>query len=134
MPEKGYRRLTMANRRAIEEGLRKHLSIGTIAKIVGKTWRTVANEIKGHRVKETPHFRSITDKNLCVHRDNCEVMELCRIDCTGMLCAKCSSLVCNGICEDFSPVGMCPKLDDAGTHAGLRRRGAGLHRDPLRSR
>ena len=108
-----FKRITMADRRMIEEGLRKHMSIGNISKMLGKTWNAIAYEIKNSRVSESTHYRVISDKNLCVHRDECLITELCRIDCVGMSCAKCRSQNCNAICESFRHVGECPKLKKA---------------------
>ena len=86
MSDKKNKRLTMADRRSIEEGLRKHMSIAYIAKTVGKSWNAIANEIKRHKVSETTHYCVITEKNLCAHRDECAELERMRartgVDCT----------------------------------------------------
>jgi len=52
-----FKRITMADRRMIEEGLRKHMSIGNISKMLGKTWNAIAYEIKSSRVSESTHYR-----------------------------------------------------------------------------
>ena len=105
--------LTIGERREIEDLLREREPIGGIARRIGRSWSTIADEIKRHRVEQTKHYRVLEDRNICVHRRECRVTELCRIDCVGMRCSLCASTSCNRICPDFDPGTGCPKLAKA---------------------
>ena len=105
--------LTIGERREIEDLLREREPIGGIARRLGRSWSTIADEIKRHRVEQTKHYRVLEDRNICVHRRECRVTELCRIDCVGMRCSLCASTSCNRICPDFDPGTGCPKLAKA---------------------
>ena len=49
--------LTIGERREIEDLLREREPIGGIARRLGRSWSTIADEIKRHRVEQTKHYR-----------------------------------------------------------------------------
>ena len=55
--ERTYSRLTKADRRSIEEGLDRNLSIRKIADEVGKSASTVHDEVMRHRFVTSPRAR-----------------------------------------------------------------------------
>lgn len=113
MPKNKGGHLTMADRRMIEDRLRDKEPIGAIAKTLGVDWATVAREIKKHRTTDSPHYKSLGEKNICRFQSNCKVTGICNTDCLNSSCARCSAAVCNRICEDFELIEECPKLSKA---------------------
>ena len=84
--------MTIEDRQTIAAGLKQGLSLGSIARQIGKCETTVSREIFGHRIvwDKKPYGRSA---NRCVNRHNCNLRGVCGTDCTRKcsVCKDCSS-------------------------------------------
>lgn len=105
--------MTMDHRITIEKELDKHMSLRSIALLLGKDPTTIAKEIKKHRtMQEHNHFNE--PKNKCAFFKNCKKKDICGI--YAPVCKRACRLCnhCNSHCSDFIPRSYhCDKLDKA---------------------
>ena len=101
--------MTLEDRTVIEVRLNAAVSLGQIAKELGKANSTVSREIRGHRIV-SEKSASGRVPNCCIHRRDCDVYSLCetcRYD-NGRICRACN--LCNTLCPDFKE-DHCDKLN-----------------------
>ena len=99
MQEKKYMRLTIAERRAIEQGLRANMSIRLIATSLGRNTSTVSREILKNAVhrKTGANFEEFND---CANRDGCDKSGICyKLECDRPFCLGCP--FCFHVCKDY---------------------------------
>jgi IS30 family transposase len=100
--------MTLEDRTTIEASLNTRLTLGQIAKELGKANSTISREIRSHRiVSEKCGFGRIP--NRCVHRMDCDVYDLCQ-SCKydgNCVCRACN--LCNFKCPSFEEE-HCAKL------------------------
>lgn len=94
--------LSYENRLEIEAGLRRQLSFGEIAEIVGKDRTTIAKEIKRYCIKKKSGYPG-WPYNACVKRKGCRLKKICADDkCTRNSIAYCKLCPrCNENCSEF---------------------------------
>ncbi len=100
--------MTLEDRTTIEASLNTGLTLGQIAKELGKANSTISREIRSHRiVSEKSGFGRIP--NRCVHRMDCDAYDLCQ-SCKydgNRVCRACN--LCNSTCPNFEEE-HCAKL------------------------
>lgn len=94
--------LTYEERLEIEGGLKKNLSFGAIANLIGKDRTTIAKEVKKHSFERKSGY-SGWSYNACKHRGSCKVKYICgKTNCrrpSTTYCKLCN--YCNDFCPDF---------------------------------
>lgn len=102
--------MTQTDRIQIEMGLSAGFSLNQIAKEIQKHPSTVSREIIKH-AEVSDKGAPCRIKNRCIHRNNCNVYQLCETkpNCVRK-CSTCSS--CNSICADYQEE-VCAKLSSA---------------------
>lgn len=94
--------LTYEERLEIEGGLKKNLSFGAIANLIGKDRTTIAKEVKKHSFERKSGY-SGWSYNACKHRSSCKVKYICgKTNCrrhSTIYCKLCN--YCNDFCPDF---------------------------------
>ena len=111
MPEKSDKKgqLDYNEREIIEKSILRKDSISRIGKALGRSPSTIEREIKRNGISEPERSLAVTARNICVHRDECDRVDLCEKGCM-VRCRKCKSSLCNKLCPDFEAV-PCPRLD-----------------------
>lgn len=102
--------LTLYDRECIQAGLQRGMRVSEIAKSLGRTSQTIADEIKRNVTTCTTGFTVVRRGNICTKRNVCPEKNLCDKDCGGKECRKCEDGYCNTVCEHFSAK-PCPKLE-----------------------
>lgn len=106
-----YTQMGLAERRAIEESLRKGLSLGRIAEAIGRSKSTVSREILSNRTTEAPKGRLAA----CMMRRDCVASCVCGEEwCAspGESCSFCKERDCRRFCEAFRAGGRaCDRLE-----------------------
>ena len=99
MKEQKYMRLTITERRAIEQGLTTRTSIRRIATSLNRNTSTVSREI----IRNSVHRKIGADWeafNDCANRDDCDKSHICKNeDCEKAFCLGCE--VCFYVCKDY---------------------------------
>lgn len=117
---KGYTRLSMSDRRCIEESLDQGLSIRRIAALISKSPSTVSREIAANR--SARRKRKLAP---CKRRNTCSVRSLCGDRCSyyNNRCAQCMHEECRLICAEYDFGVPCRRLE-ASPHVcnGCKRR------------
>jgi len=94
--------LNYEERLEIEGGLKKNLSFGAIANLIGKDRTTIAKEVKKHSFERKSGY-SGWSYNACKHRSSCKVKYICgKTNCrrhSNTYCKLCNQ--CNDFCTDF---------------------------------
>lgn len=103
------RPLAYDDRLAIERGLNRGDRIAWIARTIGRTQHTVAEEVRRNWTDDPRGHLTIQNRNICVKRATCETRGLCRTMCTAP-CRKCRDWLCNSLCPDFECT-PCPRLE-----------------------
>jgi IS30 family transposase len=107
MQDKKYMRLTSAERKSIEQGLKAGMSIKMIAAALGRSTSTVSREI----MRNSVHRKSGgygADFNDCRNRDSCLEERLCdNEDCREICCCGCKW--CFRVCKKYERES-CPAL------------------------
>ena len=104
--------LTLDDRLYIASSLDQGKSFKEIARYLCKDPTTISKEIRLHRMTDTHHKGSFTNKNnFCVHRFRCRKTNVCEkiIICQG-ICRACPK--CNQVCSRFERE-HCGRLDKA---------------------
>jgi IS30 family transposase len=98
-------RLTITERRAIEQGLKEHLSIRMIAASLGRSTSTVSREIIRNAVHRKTGGSSWTLFNNCANRNDCGKSHLCSSDpeCEREACCGCK--FCFHVCDSYAREG-----------------------------
>lgn len=108
---KDYTQMGLAERRTIEESLRKGLSLGRIAETIGRSKSTVSREILSNRTTEAPKGRMAA----CMMRRDCVLSCVCGEEwCVspGESCSFCKERDCRRFCETFRAGGRaCDRLE-----------------------
>jgi IS30 family transposase len=106
MQNNNYMRLTLAERRSIEQGLKAGTSIKKIAAALSRSTSTVSREIMRNSIhRKSGGFG--TDFNDCANRDRCFEARLCdKEDCGEICCCGCKW--CFAVCEKYERES-CPR-------------------------
>ena len=108
-----YIQITLSERRSIEQMLKRHLSIASMAKELKRNPQTISRELKRNRVpqEKTYIYRLARIPNNCLHRLTCKLEGICGNSCKmpGVNCKLCDS--CNFFCEIFED-DPCPENRD----------------------
>jgi IS30 family transposase len=108
MNERKYARLTLAERRSIEQGLKAGESIRHIAFLLNRSASTVSREILRNSIHEKTGGHG-TDFNDCLSRGVCDKERLCQeSDCSRGYCCGCR--LCFHVCRDYAKE-RCPDLE-----------------------
>lgn len=91
--------LTLDDRVAIQEGLNKKLSLGKIAKGLGKSTSTISREISKHKTMTGRILERL--KPPCAFHDSCDIEHICRDSRCSSLCRNCLS--CVDVCRKYAP-------------------------------
>jgi IS30 family transposase len=107
MQDKKYMRLTLAERRSIEQGLKAGTSIKKIAASLYRSTSSVSREIMRNSIHEkSGGFGTVF--NDCLNRDTCDEERLCdNEDCREICCCDCKW--CFTVCDKYEREG-CPVL------------------------
>ena len=101
-----YIQITLAERRSIEQMLKRHLSVSAMAKELRRDPQTISRELKRNRSRQKEYLRHKMSRipNDCLHRKTCMVEGICGNNChlPGVSCKLCDR--CNYICEAFEKV------------------------------
>ena len=93
--------LTYDERLEIQKGLKKQLSFGKVASVIGKDRTTVAKEIQKYSIEQKTGYSNYP-YNACKHRKTCNRKNICPLGCIRKSKYKCSiCTMCNDICDDF---------------------------------
>lgn len=100
MNDQKYKRLTLTERRSIEQGLKQNMSLRIIGTSLGRNTSTISREI----VRNSVHRKTGGDNwemfNDCVNRDDCDKSRICsNPDCEKPFCLGCR--FCFHVCEDY---------------------------------
>lgn len=110
MPERNKKgQLGYAEREAIERSILRKETISGIGRALGRPASTIEREIKRNGVEEPAGNLAVTARNICVHRDECNRVDLCGKGCMAR-CRQCKSSLCNKVCPDFESA-PCPLLE-----------------------
>ena len=103
-----YKRLTLYDRKKIEEGLDAGLSFRTIADAIGKSPSTVSREVKENRSSK-PSGR--VKKSRCREQNHCSVRGLCDA-CPHQraVCVECKRVDCRDVCTAYALQVSCLKV------------------------
>ena len=101
------RPITYEDREQIEAGLNRGDRLATIARSLGRTQQTVADEIRRNWTSEPRGRLAATTRNLCVHARDCDRRDVCGTGCD-VPCWRCKAWRCNSACPDFE-ASMCPR-------------------------
>lgn len=108
-----YIQITLAERRSIEQMLKRHLSVSAMAKELRRDPQTISRELKRNRSRQKEYLRHKMSRipNDCLHRKTCMVEGICGNNChlPGVSCKLCDR--CNYICEAFEN-NPCPRNRD----------------------
>jgi IS30 family transposase len=99
MQEQKYMRLTIIERRAIEQGLNNKMSIRSIAISLYRNTSTISREIMRNAVhrKTGGNWEEFND---CANRDDCDKSGICyKLDCDRPFCIGCP--FCFHVCKDY---------------------------------
>ena len=107
--ERIRRPLTYDDRVAIEHGLNRGDRIAWIARSIGRTQHTVAEEVKRNWTDDPRGHLTIKNRNICVKYADCEIRGLCKTMCRAP-CRRCHDWLCNSLCPEFE-ARPCPRLE-----------------------
>jgi IS30 family transposase len=100
MQEQKYMRLTIGERRSIEQGLKERLSIRLIATSLGRSTSTISREIVRNSVHRKIGGSNWEEFNDCANRDDCEQHGICsNPNCERSFCCGCP--FCFRSCRDY---------------------------------
>jgi IS30 family transposase len=100
MKEQKYMRLTITERRSIEQGLRAGLSIRMIATSLGRSTSTISREIMRNSVHRKAGAGEWVEFNDCANRDDCRKSRICsNEECERPFCCGCQ--FCFHVCSDY---------------------------------
>ena len=100
MKEQKYMRLTITERRAIEQGLKARMSLRSIATSLGRGTSTVSREIVRNAVHRKIGGSDWVEFNDCANRDDCDKSRICpNEDCVRDFCCGCK--FCFHVCSDY---------------------------------
>lgn len=108
--DRHYSRLTMMERRQIEEGLGRDDSFREIARLIGRNASTISRE-----VREDGHVRAFrARKAACRDRNRCKRVGVCA-ECVreGAHCAACDARDCRDECRAYARQGACERMGKA---------------------
>lgn len=97
MPREKNKHMTINDRLCIEQGLQRHESFASIARMIGVSTSTVSHEVGVNRTHIVPKRRNW---NLCIHKRDCKVTGICS-GCSLASCVGCRSINCNDVCDEF---------------------------------
>jgi len=92
-------RLTLSERIAIECGIYQKLSLGAIAKKIGKTTECVSREIRANRTIAPGEHRFGKD---CIFAGECKTKGLCGKDGCSRRCVACREYDCRELCTRYN--------------------------------
>ena len=101
------RPITYEDREQIEAGLNRGDRLATIARSLGRTQQTVADEVRRNWTPGPKGRLVATARNLCVHARGCDRRDVCGTGCD-VPCWRCKAWRCNSACPDFE-ASMCPR-------------------------
>lgn len=84
------RPITYEDREQIEAGLNRGDRLATIARSLGRTQQTVADEIRRNWTSEPKGRLVATTRNLCVHARDCDRRDVCGTGCD-VPCWRCKA-------------------------------------------
>ena len=100
MKEQKYMRLTITERRSIEQGLKAGISIRMIATSLGRNTSTVSREIIRNSVHRKVGGGDWVEFNDCANRDDCDKSHICsNEECNRPFCCGCR--FCFHVCPDY---------------------------------
>lgn len=102
--DKGYRQLTLKERKEIEDGLNRGDSFRAIARLIGRSPSTVSREVRENR-----HVRAFRPrKGACRDRSWCKRVGVCA-ECVreGAFCAGCDVRDCRDFCPAYAERTAC---------------------------
>jgi IS30 family transposase len=100
MKDQRYMRLTIAERRAIEQGLRARISLRCIATSLGRGTSTISREIVRNSVHRKVGGSDWVEFNDCAKREICNKSRICsNEECTRSFCCGCK--FCFHVCSDY---------------------------------
>lgn len=105
--DKGYKQLTLRERKEIEEGLGRGDSFRAIARLIGRNPSTVSREVRENR-----HVRALkARKGACRDRNWCKRVGVCT-ECVreGAYCAGCDARDCRDHCGAYADQVACDVL------------------------
>ena len=108
--DKGYRQLTLKERKEIEDGLNRGDSFRAIARLIGRSPSTVSREVRENR-----HVRAFRPrKGACRDRSWCKRVGVCA-ECVreGAFCAGCDVRDCRDFCPAYAERTACDALTRA---------------------
>lgn len=104
-----YNRITILDRRQIQDGLNLGMSVSDIAKQINKSSSTVKREIERN-------FDTVKSKgNDCLNKKNCKERNACYKECNHKLCKQCKSIKCYEECSNYVKA-YCDRLCDSSPH------------------
>lgn len=105
---KGYKQLTLKERKEIEDGLDRGDSIREIARILERSASTVSREVKQNRIRQAHKAR----KGDCRQANWCMRVGICGDRCfyPGARCAGCDKVDCRGVCPEYQLATSCDIL------------------------
>ena len=89
--------LTLEQRKLIEDGLKDGLNFTQIAKVLRVSVSTISREVKKHRLSVPARTSDFTSQriSLCIYRQHCSVMHLCRTCKSTKFCKNCGQRDCS---------------------------------------
>ncbi len=100
MKDTKYMRLTITERRAIEQGLKQNLSLRMTAMSLGRNTSTISREIIRNSVHRKTGGENREMFNDCANRDGCDKSRICsNPDCNKPFCLGCR--FCFHVCDDY---------------------------------
>lgn len=106
---KGKGQLSYLERECIEKGIMRKDTISGIARKLGRSPSTIEREIKRNGTDAPRRKLAVMTRNICVHRDTCHRVDLCKKGCL-IPCFRCRESLCNRLCPDFEGK-PCPRLE-----------------------
>ena len=124
--DKGYKQLTLKERKEIEDGLNRGDSFRAIARLIGRNPSTVSREVRENR-----HVRAFRPrKGACRDRSWCKRVGVCS-ECLreGAYCVGCDARDCRDFCPAYAEQIACDVLARAPWVCnGCRKNRYGCHR------
>jgi IS30 family transposase len=107
---KKYRRITLDDRRIIEESLDKGLSFAKTAQLIDKSTSVVAHEVKTNRTLVKTKVANAP----CREQEHCKRTLVCqKCPTPGTVCARCESTLCKEVCACHLEIAGCAKTTSA---------------------
>ena len=100
MPGRIYNQLTFLERGTIEKLILQKESISSIGRILNRAPSTIKREIMRNGTDSPKTMFCVETRNICIHRNSCNRLDLCNKGCLTS-CCKCDSWLCNSLCPDF---------------------------------